>query len=381
MGNVMRLSSALLALLCLTGCPPKDAQAPDPKAQADGLYLAGTAAYMKGDFKEAHDRYAEVKKLNPTDPRLPAAEGEVYLAEVKLDDALKSFEEAVKLEPKRATTWSRIGFIHSLKGRPAEAKEALTKALELNPRDFNALESVAEMDLKEKNLDEAVKHFLAASAAAPDQARAPLVMRAVEELTKGGRDADALKLLEETVKKGVKSPEMHSELGDRLVAAGRLPEAVAAYTDAAKANPADPALWELVGELHMKLDKPADAEAAFRESLRVKDRGVVHASLARLCQARKDAECTRNELDQALNKASGEEPRELIDIADLLASVGRKADALALLKGLADEEESAGDGALQLKLAKLAKDVGDKVTVKSACDRVLASDAGVKKCP
>ncbi len=376
----MRLSPALLVAF-LAGCPAKEDPAPDPKVQADGLYLAGTAAYMKGEFKQAHDHYAEVKKLNPTDPRLPAAEGEVYLAEVKLDEAQKSFEESLKLEPKRATTWSRLGFIHSLKGRPKEAKEALTKALELNPKDFNALESVAELNLKEKNLDDAVKYFLAASQAAPDQARGPLAMRAVEELTTGGREADALKLLEETVKKGITSPEMLSDLGDRLVAANRLPEAVAAYTDAAKANPADPALWELVGELQMKLDKPADAEAAFRESLRVKDRGVVHASLARLCQLRKDAACVKSELDQALTKASGEEPRELIDIADLLASVGRKADALALLKGLADEEESAKDAALQLKVAKLAKELGDKPAVKAACDRVLATDAGLKKCP
>lgn len=377
----MRLSSALVVLLCLSACPPKDEAGPDTKAQADGLYLAGTAAYMKGEFKQAHEHYAEVKKLNPADPRLPAAEGEVYLAEVKLDDALKAFEEAIKLEPKRATTWSRIGFIHSLKGKPVEAKAALTKALELNPRDFNALESIAEMDLKEKNLDEAVKHFLAASQAAPDQARAPLVMRAVEELTKGGREAEALKLLEDSVKKGVKSPEMYSELGDRLVAAARLPEAVLAYTEAAKANPTDPALWELVGELQMKLDKPSDAEAAFRESLRVKDRGVVHASLARICQARKDPECLKTELDQALTKASGEEPRELVDIADLLWSVGRKTDALALLKGLADEEDQAGDSVLQLKLARFAKDANDKATMKTACERVLATDAGVKKCP
>ncbi len=377
----MRLTPALVALLCLTGCPPKEDPQADAKAQADGLYLAGTAAYMKGEFKQAHERYAEVKKLNPTDPRLPAAVAEVYLAEVKLDEALKSFEEAAKLEPKRATTWSRIGFIHSLKGRPKEAQEALLKALALNPRDFNALESVAEMDLKEKKLDDAVKHFVAASDAAPDASRGPLVMRAVEELTRAGRDAEALTLLEETVKKGVKSSELLGELGDRLVAQARLPEAVLAYTEAAKGIPADPALWELVGELQMKLDKPADAEAAFRESLRVKDRGVVHASLARLCQARKDAACTRSELDQALSRASGEEPRELIDIADLLSSVGRKADALSLLKGLADEEESEGDTALQLKLARLAKDAGDKATLKAACDRVLASDAGVKKCP
>ena len=143
----MRLP-ALIFALCLTGCP-KDEPQPDPKAQADGYYLAGTAAYLKGDFKLAHEQYDEVKKLNPTDPRLPAAQGEVFLAEVKLDEALKSFEDAVKLDPKRATNWSRLGFIESLKGHPKQAKEALAKALEFNPRDFNALEATAELDLKE----------------------------------------------------------------------------------------------------------------------------------------------------------------------------------------------------------------------------------------
>lgn len=376
----MRLVHLSTLCLVLTACPKKDeGTEPNAKDQAEGLYVAGTAAYMKGEFKQAHEHFAEVKKLQPNDPRLPAAEGEIYLAEVKLDDALKSFLEASKLEPKRATTWSRLGFIYSLKGQIPEAKEALTKALQLNPKDFNALESVAELELKEKNLDGAAKHFLDAAEAAPEPAKAPLVMRAVEELGKGGKGDEALAVLEAQVKKGIKTPELLTELGDRLVPTGRLADAVAAYTDAAKGNPKDPALWELVGELQVKLDKPADAEAAFRESLRVKDRGVVHAALARLCQARKDDACVKAELDLALTKASGEEPRELIDIADLLASVGRKPDALQLLKGLADEDESQLDVALQLKVAKLAKDLGDKAYTKTACDR--AADAGTKKCP
>lgn len=376
------LAAGLLGLCLLAGCKKDEPPPIDPKIEADGHYLAGTAAYLKGDFKQAHAQYAEVKKLNPTDARLPAAEGEVYLAEVKLDDALASFEAAVKLDPKRGTTWSRLGFIQSLKGHPDLAKEALGKALALNPRDFNALEAIAELELKDKKLDDAVKHFLAASESSPGPSKGPLVLRAVEELTRAGRQPEALQVLEEAAKKGLTVPELMTELGDRLVQATRLAEAVAAYTVAAKANATDPSLWELVGELQMKLDKPGDAEAAFRESLRIKDRGVVHAALARLCQQRKDSKCVKDEVDQALLKASGEEPRELIDIADLLASVGRKPDALQLLKGLAEEEEQLHDGALQLKLARLAKAMGDKETVKSACVRALRSpDAGVTRCP
>src|SRR2546425_1068084 len=196
-----------LAMVLLCGCP-KDT--PDAKAEAEGLYLAGTAAYLKGNFTEAHEKFALVRSLNPTDPRLPAAEAEVYLAEVKLDQALLAFQESLKLEPKRATTWSRIGYIHLLKGNRAEARAALDKALALNPRDFNALESRAEIQLKEGQLDEAIAGFLKASEAAPDPTRSSLVMRAVAELTKHGKPKEALEVLEAQVKNGVKGAEVLS---------------------------------------------------------------------------------------------------------------------------------------------------------------------------
>jgi tetratricopeptide (TPR) repeat protein len=372
---------ALFTCLLLLGGCPKD-EGPDPKAQAEGLYIAGTTAYLKGDFTEAHKKFDEVRALNPKDPRLPAAEGEVFLAEVKLDQALQAFQRALELEPKRGTTWSRIGYIWLLKGNRDEARKALDKALELNARDFNALEARAEILLKDGKLDEAIASYLSAADAAPDLNKPDLVLRAVAELASHGRAADALATLESQVKKGVKGAAIYSELGDRLVEAGRLPEAREAYADAAKSGSKDPTLWELVGELDMKLDKPGDAEAAFRESLKVKDRGVVHVALARLCQARKDEACVKEELDKALATASGEELRELIDLAELLSSVGRKRDAFLLLKQLADEEDSKGNAILQLKTAQLAKEAGEKDAVKTYCANVASSaDGGALKCP
>ncbi len=354
----------------------------DPKVRADGHYLAGSAAYLKGDFAEAHKQYAEVRSLNPADPRLSAAEGEVYLAEGNVAEATKLFEAAAQADPKRSTNWSRLGYLYSLKGpeeRP-KAVEALGKALSLNPRDFNAHESMADLHLKEGRLDEAVKSLLAASEAAPDTSKAELVLKAVGELVKQGRGSDALPVLEAAAKKGVRGPEVLSELGDRLVEAARLPEAIAVYTEAAKASPRDPTLWELVGELELKLDKPAEAEAAFRESLKVKDRGVVHAGLARLCQKKKNDACVQKELDLALKQASGEELRELTDIADLLVSVGRKEEALRLLVTVSEEPDQKANAELQLKTARLAKDLKRAAELEAACARALSGGVGVK-CP
>ena len=108
----------------------------------------------------------------------------------------------------------------------------------------------------------------------------------------------------------------------------------------------------------------------------------MHAAIARICQARKDDACVKSELDHALATASGEELRESLDLADLLTSLGRRKDALALLGQVAGEPDQTGNAPLQLKVAKLARDVGDAKAVKEACDRALAvADAGVKRCP
>ncbi len=371
-------SRACAALLAFLGCQEPKL---DPKAEADGLYLSAQTEYLRGNFDQALAHYERVKQLNPKDIRLPAAMGEVYLSQGKLDEALEKFEQAVKLDARRGTNWSRIGFIHALKGNYSAAAEALEKALELNPKDFNALEQLGELSLKAGRLDEAVQRLESAAEAAPARSKAALYLRAAGVLDKAGRPADALALLERARVAVGDEPAVLTELGDHLVAAHRLQEAVEAYTAAAKREAKDPTIWELVGELHLKLGRPSDAEDAFNASLKVKDRGVVHVALARLCLIRNDEPCARAELDKALATASGEELRETIDLADLLAEMGRKQDALKLLRTVSAEPDQLGNAHLHLKVARWAKELGDKGALDEACARARAADAGVKRCP
>lgn len=377
----MKLKSAALAVvLALSGCP-KPGDDVDPKVRADGHYVAGQSAYLKGDFEEAHKQFAEVKKLNPTDPRLPVAEGEVYLSEVKIAEAIELFEIAAKADPKRGTTWSRLGYLYSIKNEKQKAQDALDKALAANPKDSSALETLGDIEIEQGKIDEGVKHLLLASEYAVDALKGDIVLRAVGELAKAGKRDRVLPVLEDAVKKGVKSAGVSAELGDRLVEAARFEEALAAYTSAATADPKDPSLWELVGEVQLKLGHEAEAEAAFKKSLEVKDRGVVHVALARMCLARKDEACAKSELDLALNTATGEEVRETVELGELLATMGRKKDALQILRTLSEEGDQKGNIDLHLRTARLAKDVKDEVTVKAACTRALAGGQAGLKCP
>jgi tetratricopeptide (TPR) repeat protein len=368
----------------LLGCPKKPDV--DPKTEAAGHYFAGQAAYLKGSFVEAHKEFDEARRLDPDDPRLPIAEGELFLGEGRVDDALARFEAAAQKDPKRATTWSRLGYLYSVKKQGARAHEALDKALALNPKDFNALESLADLQLEVGDagtveVDAAVANLVKAADVAPERAAGELLLKATAALSARGRQVEALALLEAAVGRGTKTPEVLNELAERLVQAARLADAVTIYRRAAEADPRDPTLWELVGELEARLSHPAEARAAFGKSLAVKDRGVVHVALARLCLSQKDSECVKRELDLALAAASGEELRETLDLADLLATLDRKKDALTLLRSVSEEADQKTNFALHLKTARLAKDLSDEVTVKAACTRALASGQAGLHCP
>jgi tetratricopeptide (TPR) repeat protein len=384
--RLIRWPALCVLLIGAVACskkPENDGQltADEKKVQAEGLYLQASQHFMAGEYVEAQAKFDEVKKLMPNDPRLPAAEGELMLAQAKLTAALEFFEKAVKIDPKRSTNYSRIGYIHQLKGNREAALVALTKAIELNPNDFNAMESMGDALVKDGKIEEATKFYARAVEACPDEAKPGLVVKMAQEQDKAGQLDLAIQTEWDAWKRGIKSVELLSELGDRLVVKARLADAAAVYTEAAQMERGDPGIWEIVGELYVKLDKIGDAEAAFRESIKVKDRGVVHVALARLCMKRKDNNCLKAELDQALEKSTGEEMREVLELADLLHSVGRTSDAAKLVGGLAGEEDSHGNGPLQLKAAQLAKDAGDKASMATFCARAMASDAGYKKCP
>jgi tetratricopeptide (TPR) repeat protein len=370
---------SLLALLA-AGCEDRPSQ-PSPKEQAEGYYVKGTTEYLQGKFEDALTSFNTMKELSPEDPRLPAAIGEVYLSMGRLNEAAAQFEFALKRDAKRSTNWSRLGFIHAQLGRTEAAQNALRKALALHSKDFNALEQLAELHVKGGEKDAAVKHFLLAAEASPDASKTPLVLRAVDVLTEDGRHAEALLLLGEWTGKGVRTAELLTALGDEQVRAGQLLPAAASYRDAASVSPKDPTLWELVGEIYTKLDKPEDALAAYRESLRVKDRAIVHVAMARLHLGRNERPAAEQELGRALETVSGSDIHELTALAELLSSFDRKPDALRILANLSAEPDHAKDVDLQLRTAALAQELKDEALVRTVCERIASSGVKLKKCP
>ncbi|HEX8702382.1 MAG TPA: tetratricopeptide repeat protein [Myxococcaceae bacterium] len=370
---------ALFTLLATAACD--ETPKVDPKDRAEGLYIKGTSEYLQGNFDQALLTFNEMKQLTPNDPRLPAAVGEIYLSMGKYNDAITEFQAALTIDPKRSTTWSRIGFIQAQLGKHEEALSSLRKAIALYPNDFNALEGLAEIHLKRGERDEAVRHFTLASQASPDSMRSALLLRAVDLLQQDRKHEEARDLLMKSAAQGVRSPDVLTALGDELVRAGKLEEAANAYREAATKSPKDPSLWELVGEIYTSQGKSADALTAYRESLRVKDRAIVHVAMARVHLSREDRKAAEEELNLALASVSGTDVRELTELSELLITFGRRPDALRILSNLAAEPDNVKDVDLQLRTARLAREMKDEAAMKAACDRVKGRDAGGVSCP
>lgn len=326
-----------LCLLLLAGC--RKPTPPDPAQQAEGYYLRGTAAFLAGDLAKALEAYERVRELNPSDPRIDAAEAEVMLVSGRMPEALERFERAAKLDPERGATWGRIAFIREQLGEHDAAREALDKALALHPDDFQSLETLARLELAKGELDAAVTAYTRAADAIPAPAGAELMLEAAGVLTGVQRTEEALTLLTEGVSRGHLSGAVARTIGDLQVELGQLREALESYQLAAKLLPRDPVPWELVGEIWAALGRPTDAAAAYRESLRVQNRTEVHLALVKLALdhgQREEAERAFEGAQAALTGARG----ELLAIAETLERLGRKDAAAAVRKQLEEADAS-----------------------------------------
>ncbi len=350
------------------------------EAAIDGHYLAAKSAYLKGDFAAAQQHFEEVMKLKPDDVRLPAAQGELAQSMGQFDQAQAYFERAVALEPKRSTNHTHLAQVALNKGLLDKATTAIAAALKLSPLDFRSLETQGEIFVSNKNAAEAVDVFIEATRQAPASAQKELVQNASTLLQKTGNKALVESFLSKVAAIEGMDPSVLSDWGNLLIEQQKFEEALRIFLVAAERDAKEPFYYEMVGALHRRMKRPAEAVAAFQKSLAIADRAVVHVAWARVCKENNDAGCFENQLNAALQTATGAETREFVDLAELLVTANRQQDALKLLKGVADEADEAKNVDLQLKTASLAHSLKDSETEREACARVKKV-APTQTCP
>ena len=66
------------------------------------------------------------------------AKGDALLVKGKCSDAIKAYDNAIKMNPQSSETWYKKGFALSILGELDDAVKAFDKAIEINPQYTNA---------------------------------------------------------------------------------------------------------------------------------------------------------------------------------------------------------------------------------------------------
>lgn len=118
------------------------------------LARAARAARATGAIALARDSYRDAAALDPRNPDIHTGWGELFLEKYNRQEAVKSFQDALKADP----NWSaaHLGLARALSDEnPPAARAAIDRALKINPSLVGAHLLVAELAIDERKRDEA----------------------------------------------------------------------------------------------------------------------------------------------------------------------------------------------------------------------------------
>ena len=148
----------------------------DPLASALRQYMQTITRMTEGDFTSVADAIEQLNQLvddNPTDHRIRALLGWLLRDERLYDRALEVYLKALEHDSYNAQIHYELGLVYAGLERPQDARAALETALEIEPRQPNALMSLAEIDRRAGNAVAFLQYMLKALAVDPQDHEIP----------------------------------------------------------------------------------------------------------------------------------------------------------------------------------------------------------------
>jgi predicted TPR repeat methyltransferase len=190
--------------------------------------------------------------------------GDASLADDRLDDASRSYREAIEIDAQNTDALVALGFVLTRTGPPSEARRFLDLAVAQEPANADAHYLLGALDAAEGDAGSARTHYARALAAdgrhqAACHSLCGLHMQA-------GEVDEAESVVRRTLAADASVAELHVLLGRVLDARSRHDDAVAAYESALRIAPDDAAVHLALGGALQRARATAKAVAAFRRA-------------------------------------------------------------------------------------------------------------------
>ncbi len=245
---------------------------------ADRDFASGIDYHNAGRIDEAIASYREALRIRPDFAEAHDNLGKALKERGRLDDAIASYREALRIQPDHAGAHYRMGNALYEQGRLDAAAASYREALRIEPGFAEGHNNLGNA-LKERGLlDDAIASYREALAVKPEYAVAHNNLG--NALKERGRLDEAMASYREAI--GIK-PDFaaaHNNLGNALLERGRLDEAMASYREALGIEPDFAEAHGNLGNALREQGRPDDAIASYREALRIKpDYAVAHSNL------------------------------------------------------------------------------------------------------
>ncbi len=274
-------------------------------AVAAAVVALGTATWRRNqDYRDELGLWTDITAKRPANPRAHMARGVGLGERDRLTEAVREYQEAIRLKPDYVEAYNNLGIALARLGRRDEAVTVLRAALEKRPSHARAHVNLGKVLLDQGKVRDAVAHFREAVRLQPDSAEAHLYLGKVHA-GHGDLEGAATEFSAALASR----PDFHpaaNELGIVLSAQGRFEQAIPLFAEVVRSDPRFAEGHNNLGMAYLMNGQLSAAVACFRQAVALEPASGKYAfNLAHALTGAGDAGEARTWYDRALRLDPG----------------------------------------------------------------------------
>jgi tetratricopeptide (TPR) repeat protein len=219
-------------------------------------------------YRNGESLWRDTVAKRPANERAYNCLGVVLFKDGQSQEAIQSYETALRLRPEYPEAHNNLGYALTKAGRIPEAIEQCRAALRLKPNYAKAYNNLGNALLEAGRIPEAIQHYETSLRIQPNEAKTHYNLG--NALLQAGRIPEAIHHYEASLQIKADDAEAQFNLGNALFQAGRIPEAIHHYETSLQINPGYAEAHGNLGSALLQMERTPEAIAEFQATLRIK---------------------------------------------------------------------------------------------------------------